>query len=100
VSNVQRDFCAFQVAAQVTLAQPPGQVGLRFPQRTVDGSIVVFTLVSFVIASQINSDEPSAVTSCDDLANFASRRDFLLGSQERHTTGALMPHQSTDSQVD
>ena len=27
--------------------------------------------------------------SCDDLTNFASHRDFLLGSQERHTPRTL-----------
>jgi hypothetical protein len=35
----------------------------------------------FAIAAGINPDEPPAVASCDDLANFASHRDFLLGSQ-------------------
>jgi hypothetical protein len=41
----------------------------------------VFCVVGFVIAAEINPDEPSAIASCDDLANFASHRDFLLGSQ-------------------
>jgi hypothetical protein len=86
---VECDLCAFQIAAQVAFAQPPGQVCLRFPHGTVDGSIVVFAFVSFLIAAQINPDEPSAVASCDDLANFASHRDFLLGSQERHTPRTL-----------
>jgi len=44
--------------------------------------------------------EPSAIASRDDLANFASHRDFLHGSQHRHTTGALIQHQTTDIQVD
>src|SRR5207248_3844034 len=46
-------------------------------------------LFCFLITAKINSDEPSAVTSCNDLGKFASHRSFLLGSQERHTTGAL-----------
>jgi hypothetical protein len=56
-------------------------VSLPFPHGTVDRSIVIFAFVGFVIAAEINPDEPSAVASCDDLANFASHRDFLLGSQ-------------------
>ena len=67
---VSRSRRAFKIEVEVAFAQPPGQVCLRFPHGTVDGSIVVFTLVSFVIAAQINPDEPSAVASCDDLANF------------------------------
>ena len=55
-----------------------------------DGSLrVVVALFCFLITAKINSDEPSAVTSCNDLGKFASHRSFLLGSQERHTTGAL-----------
>jgi len=55
---------------------------------------VIFAFVGFVIAAEINPDEPSAVASCDDLANFASHRDFLLGSQRRHTPRALHGQQS------
>jgi hypothetical protein len=44
-------------------------------------------------SAQIDTNEPSAVASCNDLANFANRRIFLLGSQERHTTGALTRYQ-------
>src|SRR5258708_37322922 len=75
---VECDLCAFQIAAQVAFAQPPGQVCLRFPHGTLDGSIVVFTFVSFLLAAEITPDEPPAVAACDDLANFASRRGFLL----------------------
>ena len=49
---VECDLCAFQIAAQVAFAQPPGQVCLRFRHGTVDGSIVVFTFVSFMIAAR------------------------------------------------
>lgn len=80
---VECDLCALQVAAQVAFAQSPGQVCLRFPRGTVDGSIVVFAFVSLVIAGQINPDEPSAVAPCDDLANFVGYRNFLLGPQKR-----------------
>ena len=57
-------------------------------------------IVLFVITAEINSDEPSAVTSCNNSAKFASHRSFLLRSQERHTTGALFRYQSTDIQID
>jgi hypothetical protein len=68
---------------QVAFAQLPRQVGLRFPHRAVNRSVVVFALFGFVIAAEINPDESRAVATRDDLANFASHRDFLLGSQER-----------------
>ncbi len=55
---------------------------------TVDGSIVVFTFVSFLIASQINSNEPPAVASCDDLANFASHRVPPWLAREAHSSHA------------
>src|ERR1700674_3928678 len=58
------------------------------PHGTVDGCIVVFTFVSFLIASQINSNEPPAVASCDDLANFASHRVSSLARK----TGTLYAH--------
>jgi hypothetical protein len=73
---------------------------VRFAHGTVDRSIVVFALFGFVIAVEINPDEPSAVASSDDLANFASHRDFLHGWQERHTSrtlpGMLSRHPSGD----
>jgi hypothetical protein len=47
---------------------------VRFAHGTLDCSIVVFAFVGFLIGSQINPNEPSAVASCDDLANFASHR--------------------------
>src|SRR5439155_14478430 len=78
---VEIDLRAFQVATQITFAQLSCQIRLRFPQWAVDCSIVVFTLAAFVIAAEIDSDEPPAVASCNDLANFASHRDFLLGPQ-------------------
>jgi hypothetical protein len=70
-------------ATVYSFAQLPRQVGLRFPHWAVHRSVVVFALLGFVIAAEINPYEPSAIASCDDLANFASHRDFLLGSQER-----------------
>src|SRR5260370_40102929 len=66
----------------------------------MDRSIVIFAFVGFVIAAEINPDEPSAVASCDDLANFASHRDFLLGSQRRHTPRALHGQQSRFLSID
>jgi len=41
----------------------------------------LITQLSFVIAAEIISDEPPAVASCNDLANFTSHTDFLFGSQ-------------------
>jgi len=40
----------------------------------VNRSVVIVPLLGFVIAAQIDPDEPSAVASCNDLANFASQR--------------------------
>jgi hypothetical protein len=77
------DLGSFQVTFQVPFAHPFRQVCLRFPKGTVDGSIVVLAFLSFVVAAQLNPDEPSEVAACDDLANFASHRDFLLGSPKR-----------------
>jgi hypothetical protein len=65
---------------------------LGFPHAAVDRSVVVVAFISFVIAAEIDSDEPSAIASRYDLANFASRRNFLLGSQLRHTTDTLIRH--------
>jgi hypothetical protein len=59
-------------------------------------AVVLVAFMDFVIAAEIDSDKPSAIASRDDLANFASHRVFLLGSQQRHTNGALIRHQSTD----
>jgi hypothetical protein len=73
---------------------------LDTPPGAVDCSVVVVAFLRFVIASEIDSDEPSAIASRYDLANFARHRDFLLGSQQRHTTGALIRHQSMEIQVD
>ena len=47
-------------------------------------SIVVFTFLGFVIAAEIDPDQPPAVASCDDLANFVAFStvmvfDFFLG---------------------
>lgn len=49
---------------------------------------------------EINPEKPSAVAPCDDLANLASHRDFLLGSQERHTSRTLPVRQGGHSSVD
>jgi hypothetical protein len=98
-STVQCDLGPFQIASRVTLSQFSCQIRLGIPHIAVDCSVVVVAFVRFVIAAEIDSDEPSAINSRDDLANFASHRDFLHGSQQRHTTGALERHQSTDIQV-
>src|SRR6266849_6239458 len=79
---VECDLCSLQITAQVTFAQLPRKVGLRVPHGAVDRSIVVSALFGFVIAAEIDSNEPSPVTACDDLANFASHRDFPPGSQK------------------
>jgi hypothetical protein len=51
---------------------------------------MVSALCGFVIAADIDPNEPSPVTTCDDLANFASHREFPPGSQKDthipHTT--------------
>jgi hypothetical protein len=56
------------------LSEFSGQICLGFSQVAVDRSVVVVALLGFVIAAQIDPDEPSAVASCNDLANFASHR--------------------------
>jgi len=57
----------------------------------VDHSVVVVAFIGFVIAAEINPDEPSAIASCDDLANFASHRVSSLarkrGTQLAHSCG-------------
>jgi hypothetical protein len=97
---VQRDLGPFQIASQVTLSQFSCQIRLGFPHTAANCSVVVVAFVRFVIAAEIDSDEPSAIASRDDLANFASHRDFRHGSQQRHTTGTLIRHQTTDIHVD
>jgi hypothetical protein len=47
---------------------------------------VVFTFLGFVVAAEIDPDEPSLGAACDDLANFASHRDFLLACKKRHAS--------------
>lgn len=51
----------------------------------------IVALLGFVIAAQIDPDEPSAVASCNDLANFASHRVSSLarkrGTQLAHSCG-------------
>lgn len=70
------------LAAQVTLSQFSCEICLGFPHTAVDRSVVVVALLGFVIAAQIDPDEPPAVASCNDLANFASHKDFPPGSQK------------------
>src|SRR6266566_9425848 len=88
---VERDLCSFQVTAQVAFAQLLREVGLRFPHGAVDRSVVVVAFIGFAIAAEINPDEPSAVASCDDLANFASHRVSSLarnrGTHVKHYRG-------------
>jgi hypothetical protein len=65
------------------LSQFAGQICLGFPHTAVDCSVVVVALLRFVIAAQIDPDEPSAVASCNDLANFASHRVSSLARKRR-----------------
>jgi hypothetical protein len=64
---------------------------LGFPHIAVDRSVVVVALLGLVIAAQIDPDEPSAVASCNNLANFASHRVSSLarkrGTQLAHSCG-------------
>jgi len=52
---------------------------------------VVIAFLGFVVATEIDPDEPSAVASCDDLSNFASHRVSSLarnrGTQMAHSYG-------------
>src|SRR5207248_208960 len=61
---------------------------LCFPHNAVDRSVVVVAFIGFVIAAQIDADEPSMVASCNDLTNFASHRVSSLarnrGTQLAH----------------
>ena len=66
----------------------------------VDRSVVVIAFLGFVVATEMDPDQPSAVTSCNDLSNFASHRVFLLGSEQRHTNGAPIWRQTMDITVD
>lgn len=52
-----------------------------------------------MIAAQIDSDEPSPVPAYDDLANFASHRDFLLARKKRHTSRTRQDRESRYSTV-
>ena len=58
-------------------------------------SVVIVALLGFVIAAQIDPVEPSAVASCNDLANFASHRVSSLarkrGTQLAHSCGIKAP---------
>ena len=45
-----------------------------------------------MIAAQIDPDEPSAVASCNDLANFASHRVSSLARKEKRTPSAHSMH--------
>jgi hypothetical protein len=55
----------------------------------VDRSVVVVTLIGFVIAAEMNPDEPSADASRDDLANFASQTARVRGLGSKHTNQQL-----------
>jgi hypothetical protein len=84
------------------LSQRFCQIRLGFPHAVVDRSVVIVAFVNFVVAAEIDSGEPSAIALRDDLANFASHRDFLLGSQRgtqlTHAYGINTP--TTDIQFD
>jgi len=82
---VEGDLFSFQIAAKVAFAQLPCQICLRFPHGTVDGSVVVVAFIGLTITAEINPDEPSAVASCNDLANFASHRFSPWLATEAHT---------------
>jgi hypothetical protein len=77
-----------------TFAQLPLKVGLRFPHVAVD-SIVVFAFAGLVIATEIHRDEPSAVATCNDLANIASHSVPSLARKERHTSRTQAGPRST-----
>jgi len=49
-------------------------------------------IVGFVIVAQIDPDEPSAVASRNDLANFASHRVSPLARKEKRTPSAHSMH--------
>jgi len=97
---VQRYLGPFQIAAQVTLSQFSCQICLGFPHTALNRSAVIVALLGFVIAAQIDPDEPSAVASCNDLANFASHRVSSLarkrGTQLAHSCGI----KGADIQID
>lgn len=58
------------------------------PHGTVDRLVVVLAFVGFAIAAEIKPGKPSAVASCDDLANFVSHR---VSSLVRNR-GTLLAH--------
>ena len=58
--------------------------------------LLALAFACIAIAAEINPDEPFAVASCDDLANFCEPSSFLLGSQERHTPEVLAGPQTAD----
>src|SRR5262249_44098931 len=91
---VQRDLGPFQIAAQVTLYQFSCQIGLGFPHSAVDRSVVIVAFIRFVISAEIDPDEPPAVASCNDLANFASHRVSSLARKKRRFSHTGRP-QST-----
>jgi len=44
---------------------------LALPALSRDGPVVVIAFLRFVVATEIDPDEPSAVASCDDLSKGA-----------------------------
>jgi hypothetical protein len=86
---VQRYLGPFQIAAQVTLSQFSCQICLGFPHTAVNRSIAIVALLGFVIAALIDPNDPSAVASCNELANFASHSVSSLarkrGTQLAHS---------------
>src|SRR5207237_5110781 len=48
----------------------------------------LFAFLGFVVAAEIDPDEPPTVASCDDLANFASHRNLLLWPAKEGTLHA------------
>src|ERR1700739_602163 len=86
---VQRYLGPFQISTQVTLSQFSRQICLCFPHTAVNRSVVIVALLGFRIAAQVDPDEPSAVASCNDLADFASHRVSSLarnrGTQLAHS---------------
>ena len=58
---VECDLGPLQIASQVTLSQFLRQIGLTVAHGTADRSVVVVAFLGFVIAAEIDPDEPSAV---------------------------------------
>jgi hypothetical protein len=58
---------------------------LALPAWDLDRSLVTVAFLGFVIAAEIDPDEPSPLAASDDLANFASHRvSSWLAKRDTH----------------